>query len=969
MKKQICWLLLALFISLTGCAGPAGESINILSIKSYKDIPGITGSEIDAIEQLKTSRKRFSYGQMYETEAFVLPDGNYAGFTALLCRHLSDLFGIEFKLEIHEWEGLISGLDNHFIDFTGDLTPTPERMRFYYMTHPIAERSQRIFMHTSSEEVLIEKDVNGLRVGFLGGSINADEVTEYYPELRFTVVSVDSFASAARMLESGEIDAFVSEGVIDPFFDDYGFIRSRELFPLAYSHVSLTTANPALQPIIGVMNKYLEAGGIDKLYEFYKEGDKDYARFKLNRSFTNVERSYLDSLAIRRGTVKIALEQDNYPVSFYNRTEKEFQGIALDVLKEISDLTGINFETVNDETTPWSEIMEMLRTGEASMVSQLLYSESRKDDFLWTAVPYAYTSYALLSKLDYPNLASYQVLRAKLGTISKSAFEDKYNEWFPDNNNVTPYETLTDALTALESGEIDLLMASDYILLMELNYREIPGYKINIRFGTPMDSFFGFNKSEDLLCSIVSKAQYHVKTDLIADSWTSRGFDYSKKMAQQQLVFLSVIVSVLIFVLLLTVVFLMKNRRLSHGLEETVKNRTSELELQTQAAQVASKAKSAFLARMSHEIRTPLNAIIGMAGIAEHSIANQEKTLSSIHQITVSSKHLLGILNDVLDMSKIESGKMELSNEPFSLVKAYNEVSGIIAQRCSEKYITFRTNIDQIRDVTLIGDKLRLNQVLVNLLGNSVKFTGEKGEISFLLNILDEDGENIRIQFSVSDDGIGMTSEQMAKLFVPFEQTDSNVAVKFGGTGLGLSISQNLIGMMGGEIKVTSSPGAGSKFFFDLIFKKSSEIIKDDVSDIPVIDLKGKKILLAEDVEVNRIIVGEILAPTGLAIDEAEDGQRAVEIFDSSAPGCYDLIFMDVQMPRIGGYEATRRIRALEREDAKKIPIIAMTANAYREDIEEAFAAGMNGHLSKPIDVEALMKVLTKYLVDSTKQG
>ncbi|MCL1836712.1 MAG: transporter substrate-binding domain-containing protein [Treponema sp.] len=956
-------MALAFFITLTGCARPAGESFDILSIKSYKDIPGITVNEINAIEELKASREKFLYGQMYETEAFELPDGNYAGFATLLCGHLSDFFGIEFRLEIHEWDNLISGLDNHQIDFTGDLTPTPERMRRYYMTHPIAERSQRIFMHTSSEEVVSEKDVNGLRVGFLGGSINADEVTEYYPELRFTVVSVDSFASAARMLETHEIDAFVSEGVIDPFFDDYGFIRSREFFPLAYSHVSLTTANSALQPVIGVMNKYLEAGGIDKLYEFYNEGNKEYARFKLNKSFTHAEKSYLDALAIREGTVKIALEQDNYPVSFYNRTEKEYQGIAVDVLKEISDLTGIKFETVNDETTPWSEIMEMLRTGEASMVSQLLYSESRKDDFLWTFVPYAHTSYALLSKLDYPNLASYQVLRAKVGTISKSAFDDKYNEWFPDNNNVIRYDTLMDALAALESGEIDLLMASDYILLMELNYREIPGYKINIRFGTPMDSFFGFNKNEDLLRSIVSKAQYYVKTDLIADSWTSRGFDYSKKLVRQQLFFLSLILSVLVFVLFLTVMFLMKNRKLSQGLEKTVKNRTSELELQTQAAQVASKAKSAFLARMSHEIRTPLNAIIGMAGIAEHSIANQEKALSSIHQITVSSKHLLGILNDVLDMSKIESGKMELANEPFSLVKAYNEVSGIIAQRCSEKFIVFKTNVDKLRDVTMIGDKLRLNQVLVNLLGNSVKFTGEDGEISFFVKIMGEDDDNVRILFTVSDNGIGMTDEQMAKLFVPFEQTDSNIAVKFGGTGLGLSISQNLIGMMGGEIKVESNPGAGSKFSFDLIFKKSSEIIEDDVSDIPVIDLKGKKILLAEDVDVNRIIVREILSPTGLEIDEAEDGQRAVEVFGSSPPGCYDLIFMDVQMPLVGGYEATRRIRALEREDAKKIPIIAMTANAYKEDIEEAFAAGMNGHLSKPIDIEALMKVLTKYLV------
>jgi CheY-like chemotaxis protein len=215
--------------------------------------------------------------------------------------------------------------------------------------------------------------------------------------------------------------------------------------------------------------------------------------------------------------------------------------------------------------------------------------------------------------------------------------------------------------------------------------------------------------------------------------------------------------------------------------------------------------------------------------------------------------------------------------------------------------------------------------------------------------------------FSVSDNGIGMTDEQKAKLFIPFEQTDSNVAVKFGGTGLGLSISQNLIGMMGGVIKVNSSPNAGSNFFFDLNFKKGSVIIEEKDSEPDIINLKGKRILLVEDVDVNRIIIGEILSPTGLEIDEAENGQLAVEIFSKSSIAYYDLIFMDVQMPVMGGYEATRKIRALERSDAKEIPIVAMTANAYKEDVEEALAAGMNAHLSKPIDVDALLKVLLQF--------
>lgn len=963
MKRATIWLVTVTLVLLaTGCNKAPQAAMQIDPIKSYRDIPGITEEEIAAIEALKDLRLSFSYGQMFETEAFILPDGTHSGFAAKFCELLSTLFDIPFVLQIHDWDELKRGLDAKHIDFTGDLTPTAERMQYYYMTHPIAERSLRIFTDINSAEINTEKDVNGLDIGFLAGSIDAESVKESYPELIFTVVEVNGFAEAAELLKKGKIDAFVSEGVIDPYFNNYGYIRSKEFFTLVYTPVSLTTANPELEPIISAVNKYIASGGIDVLYSFYKEGDAEYSHYKLSKSFTAEEQAYMDMLAASGMTVNIALEQDNYPACFYNDAEEEFQGIAVDVLAEISQLTGINFVTVNDQNTSWSQILEMLKTGQASMVSQLLHSEERKNDFLWSEAPYASTYYALLSKADYPNLAIYQVVRAKVGSIDKSAFTDKYNEWFANEGNLVPYATQNEALSALESGEIDLLMGSDYMLLTQLNYREKPSYKANIHFNVPMDSFFGFNKNEATLCSIISKAQAYVKTDLIDSDWINRGYDYSKKMAQQRSLYLLIIAAVLFLILILTISFLLKNRKLNRNLEELVKKRTYELEQQTAAAQVASKAKGSFLARMSHEIRTPLNAIIGMAGIAKNSIDDPEKNLSSINQIISSSNHLLGILNDVLDMSKIESGKLELVQEPFSFLNAYDEVSDIIAQRCHEKSISFTTNMDELKDMVLIGDKLRLNQVLINLLGNAVKFTAKEGRISFLAHVLAENGESARIRFSVTDSGIGMTEEQLGKLFIPFEQADNTIAAKFGGTGLGLSISQNLVGMMGGEIKVESRPQAGTRFYFDLSFEKGQMTAAAEDAAPNSLDLSGKRILLVEDVEVNRLIICEILSPTGVEIEEAEDGQRAVEIFDHSAVRHYDLIFMDIQMPVMNGYQATTRIRALTRADAQSIPIIAMTANAYKEDVEEALAAGMNGHLAKPINIDALMNTLAKYL-------
>ena len=563
-------LLIAGIIVITatvGCKDSVGTQKNGAPVfSSYTEIPGVTETEINDIEALRSSRERFIYGACLATEAFKLPDGRLAGFSKEFCELLTGLFGIEFALELHGWDELVSGLESGSIDFTGEMTPTEERMLLYWMTPPIAERMMRVVMHIDSE-IKTESDMNGLRLGFLTDSITAESILSRY-HLTFTGVDVANYEVAAEMILNGEIDAFVEEAVADPAFSGFDFIRSQIFFPMVHTPVSMTAFDPALASVISVVSKYIEAGGLDKLYELYRAGDFEYARFKLDQALTPEERSYIDFFRVQDKAIAVAFEHDNYPISFYNEKDSAFEGIAVDVLEEISLLTGLRFEPAVSESATWSDIYAGLNTGEIHMVAQLLRSQARESLFLWTDVPYASSYYALMTKSDYPNLETYQISRLSVGATKGSAKIDIFYSLFPDHEQVIEYDTQDECLDALERGEFDVLMASEYMLLTQVNYREKSGFKINIKLDIPLDSHFGFSINEAVLCSIINKAQQYVKTDSIEMNWTGRSFDYSKRLAEESARSLTVFLVIMILVLIVTLFILLKNVALSKKLKE-----------------------------------------------------------------------------------------------------------------------------------------------------------------------------------------------------------------------------------------------------------------------------------------------------------------------------------------------------------------------------------------------------------------
>ena len=750
-------------------------------------------------------------------------------------------------------------------------------------------------------------------------------------------------------LMNGEIDLLLS-GII------YNHDSVRVIATYNFQPYYIVT-NPSNKEVLDGLNMALERI-LDANPNFAAERyAANFPARLVNVQFSDRDLEYVK----KRKTITVAVPENWYPFYCKETSQKNHVGIMVDVLDKIKDFTGLDFSYVYAKN--YSDAVHLVQRGKADILGFFLGDENDAA-LLGLALSASYVS---ANNIIVRNKACSYPAPGLVGALVES-------QRFPSGisaEKIRSYPGIKEALAAVNSGEVDFIyglsskMEQDILRYHFTNLAPVTLVNdqsaISFALPTPVDPdlLTVLNKAINNL----SESERTVIRNRNLESIGVNEFSLTDFIYANPLQFMFIVMfvlSVLFTALLLAIGARMKATVIQGNLKR---------------AEAANLAKSEFLSRMSHEIRTPMNGIVGMSTIAMQNIDNTDKIKDCLEKVIMSSKHLLALINDVLDMSKIESGKVELRHESFNFRAFLQDFENLYGEQAKSKGISYETILASDLEVQIIGDSLRLNQVLSNLLSNALKFTPAKGMIKLRVSKTGEDQENVYLRFEVIDTGCGIAEENYDKIFESFEQENVDVTYKYGGTGLGLSIVKRFTGLMGGGIHVTSVQGSGSTFTVDLPFGKIKESGKptrfsdingrnDLAKDCYAVDydFKGKRILLVEDNELNREIAEELIGVTGASVESAEDGVQAVEMFKESAEGYYDLILMDVQMPHMDGYEATRCIRALGRSDAQKVPIFAMTANAFAEDVQKSREAGMNAHISKPLNIRAVYKQMNRYL-------
>lgn len=938
-----------------------------------------------------------------------------------------------------------------------------------------------------------------LKIGLFNGTNGklanfSEEFVEYCEnnniELKGTTV-YNTSTEAMEALKSGEVDAILTNLMF--MEDDLKMIyRNEIIYPVYYvTHCEEDEDAADVREIINELDMAMTKIFFDNP-QFDTELMSSYFPVYNNTQFTYKELKFIEESP----TIKLAYITERKPIT-YKDENGEFAGIIRDIYDRISEITGLEFEYVEIPSgkIDYEEFLQNGVDGIAGYVSnQLIIDDS---NLLISNSLYNLEMVFLSNK----NIESVIDSSLKIAVPGNSSFLLDVIEKLYSDNEIVICEDTDKCFNAVLLGTADVILESRYVVEPYLNKPAYSNFHIlamqNVSNSFSLAVLPGSSGSDnEILVSIINKANEQI-SDSEINGIILRNTSNNSYIFSVEDILYEYWASILIVIGILCIVafLLIHNVKMKKDQNVILSRKNAQLSRAMDKAELASEAKTRFLAQMSHEIRTPMNAIIGLTALSKTTVSSPDKIKEYLCKIEGSSKLLLDIINDILDMSAIEGGKMKIDNAPFDLKNTLTGIITIFYEQSEQKKIDYEVHMSGVTEETVIGDSLRTSQVLMNLLSNAVKFTPEGGSIDFRIIQTSVAFNKVHYRFIVKDTGCGMSEEMLTRLFEPFEQESAATARKYGGSGLGLSIAKSLIDMMGGTINVESEQNKGTVFTVDIPFELSEQrynyndahfsairtlIVDDDKDacayckeildrlgvpndtamsgdealeaigeaedkdnafklcivdwkmenmdglevtrkireifgkdivvmlisgynidevrergiaagvdyfinkplfqstlfntlmkmtavtvddfDIPEekYDFRGKRVLIAEDVDINMEVAVNILEITGIEVVPAENGKIAVDIFEKSEAGHFDCILMDVNMPVMDGYEAARKIRAMDREDAKTVPIYAMTANVFASDVSDAMNAGMNGHLAKPIEVDVIYRTLNQ---------
>ncbi len=876
-----------------------------------------------------------------------------SGYAYEYYRKLSEYTGWEYEYVYGDFNDLYQMLLDGEIDLLAGLAFKEDRASLIgYPDAEMGNESYYLVKYDEDTDITADPDtLNGKKIGVLDSAM-VDVLNQYLEDnnVNAEVVKYSDYTHLFEAFDAHEVNVLAAEGD-----GAHGREHSEVLTIFGTSDYYLCVSKKR-SDILAELNSAQSLLAAEEPNYMNTLRAKYYSESFTARAFSKAERDWIES----HSSLNVGYLENYLPYS--GTTKKgEVTGIVKDIFPAMMEALGLADMSISYKGyVSYDDMVAAVCSGEIDVAfpvgGGLYYSE---ENGIYLSNPVSSSHADLIYKGEFSEE------KTKHFAINEN---NRMQYYFVQTNypeaEITYYNSSEECLAAVLSGEVDCATLNGFRandILRNRKYEDLSIYQ------TSYNDYrnFGVEIGNEGLLKLLNRGINVLGDDYaqnISYRYTNGLYKYGFIDAVHDHIQLVVLI-LLIIVVLLVFRFIVRIRRAKKEVEEKEAAR-QELSDALDAAEQANRAKTVFLNNMSHDIRTPMNAIVGFTSLASSNIDNKEQVQDYLDKISVSSQYLLALINDVLDMSRIESGKVSIEETDVHLPDVIHDLKTIIQSNLAAKDLDFSIDTKDVKHKDIVTDKLRLNQVLLNILSNAIKFTPSGGKISFsVIEKPSTDETKANFEFKIKDNGIGMSEEFKKTIFDTFTREKTSTVSGIQGTGLGMAISKNIVDMMGGEISVESTEGSGSEFIVELPCKIcDSKHIENDGASESMPDFTGKRVLLAEDNQMNQILAENILTSVGFEVDIASDGTEVVEKMKSQPAGYYDIILMDIQMPQMDGYEATKIIRALDDEKKASIPIVAVTANAFEEDRQNSMDVGMNGHLAKPYDIPVIMKTLSELL-------